>query len=96
MSKCTCEQWNQKARQTCDTAFHGACCKLCASRKLRRQVRELYRQSLPYMERFRQLAPEQKSKWVPVLYTIYLNLNMGQQFGEIDRIRSAMEKENTQ
>jgi len=66
------------------------------SRKLRRQVRELYRQSLPYMERFRQLAPEQKSKWVPVLYTIYLNLNMGQQFGEIDRIRSAMEKENTQ
>ena len=66
------------------------------SRKLRRQVRELYSQSLPYMERFRQLAPEQKSKWVPVLYTIYLNLNMGQQFGEIDRIRSAMEKENTQ
>ena len=48
------------------------------------------------MEKFRQLAPEQKSKWVPVLYTIYLNLNMGQQFGEIDRIRSAMEKEKTQ
>ena len=66
------------------------------SRKLRRQVRELYSQSLPYMEKFRQLAPEQKSKWVPVLYTIYLNLNMGQQFGEIDRIRSAMEKEKTQ
>lgn len=64
-----------------------------SSRRLRSQVRELYKESLPYMEKFRQLAPEQQSKWVPVLYTIYLNLNMGPQFGEIDRLRSAMGKE---
>ena len=38
------------------------------------------------MERYRQLAPDQKQKWAPVLYTIYLNLNMGKEFDEIDRL----------
>jgi hypothetical protein len=39
------------------------------------------------MERYRQMAPEQKAKWLPALYTIYLNLNMGKEFEEIDRLR---------
>ncbi len=38
------------------------------------------------MERYRKLAPQQKQKWGPALYRIYLNLNMGKQFDEIDRL----------
>ena len=38
------------------------------------------------MEHYRQLMPAEKDKWAPVLYRIYLNLNMGKQFDEIDRI----------
>ena len=43
--------------------------------------------SRPSIERFRLLAPDQKDKWMPLLYTIYLNLNMGKEFDEINRIR---------
>ena len=38
------------------------------------------------MERYRELAPEELRKWGPALYRIYLNLNMGRQFDEIDRM----------
>ena len=38
------------------------------------------------MERYRELAPEQKDKWMAALYNIYLNLNMGTEFEEIDRM----------
>lgn len=52
----------------------------------RKRITEYYTKSRPYMERYRQLAPDQKQKWAPVLYTIYLNLNMGREFDEIDRL----------
>ncbi len=45
-----------------------------------------YQSALPYMERYRQLMPAEQQKWGPVLYRIYLNLNMGRQFDEIDRL----------
>lgn len=51
----------------------------------KKQVRSMYSLARPYMERYRQLAPQQKQKWGPALYRIYLNLNMGKQFDEIDR-----------
>jgi hypothetical protein len=38
------------------------------------------------MEHYRQLAPNEMNKWGPALYRIYLNLNMGRQFDEIDRL----------
>lgn len=50
----------------------------------KKQVRSMYSLARPYMERYRQLAPQQKQKWGPALYRIYLNLNMGKQFDEID------------
>ncbi len=56
-------------------------------RKNRRAANEMYAKARPYMERYRQMAPEQKAKWLPALYTIYLNLNMGKEFEEIDRLR---------
>lgn len=56
------------------------------SRKKRRTMQELYGKSKPFMEQFRALAPDQQSKWVPALYNIYLNLNMGKEFDEIDSL----------
>ena len=38
------------------------------------------------MERYRLLKPEEKDKWAAALYNIYLNLNMGREFQEIDRM----------
>ena len=56
-------------------------------RKNRRATNEMYEKARPYIEKYRQMAPEQKAKWLPALYTIYLNLNMGKEFEEIDRLR---------
>ena len=54
--------------------------------KEKKQLRRLYQKARPYMERYRQLAPDQKDKWGPALYRIYFNLNLGRQFDEIDRL----------
>ena len=45
-----------------------------------------YQKARTYMEYYRLLMPEEKRKWAPVLYRIYLNLNLGRQFDEIDKI----------
>ena len=54
--------------------------------KQRKEIRKLYRQALPYMERYRALAPQEKDRWAAALYNIYLKLNMGKEFEEIDRL----------
>ena len=50
------------------------------------KIREFYIKARPYMEAYRKLAPNEKKKWAPALYRIYLNLNMGKQFEEIDHL----------
>ena len=50
------------------------------------QILELYRKAMPYLEKYRAMAPDQKDKWALPLYTIFLNLNMGKQFDEIDKL----------
>ena len=55
-------------------------------RQSRRLVKDFYKKSMPYMERYRELAPEEKDKWAAALYNIYLQLNMGKQFEEIDKL----------
>ena len=55
-------------------------------KKDKKQVRTLYQQACRHMERYRQLMPAEQMKWAPVLYRIYLNLNMGRQFDEIDKL----------
>lgn len=57
-------------------------------RKRRKAANEMYEKARPYMEKYRAMAPEQRAKWLPALYTIYLNLNMGKEFDEIDKLRS--------
>ena len=52
----------------------------------KKALRRVYQQARQYMERYRELAPREQRKWAPALYRIYLNLNMGRQFDEIDRL----------
>lgn len=67
------------------TAYLNKALKLNPLRE-KKQLRTTYLKARPYMERYRLLAPGQKEKWGPALYRIYLNLNMGKQFDEIDRL----------
>lgn len=54
--------------------------------KRRSNILACYRKAMPYLQKFRALAPEQKDRWALPLYTVYLNLNMGKEFDEIDKI----------
>ena len=67
------------------TAYLNKALKLHPLRE-KKQLRQTYQKARPYMERYRQLAPDQKGKWGPALYRIYLNLNLGKQFDEIDQL----------
>ena len=52
----------------------------------RQQVLSYYKEALPYLEKYRNLCPNNADKWAMPLYSIYLNLNMGKQFDEIDEL----------
>lgn len=54
--------------------------------KEKKLVKQAYQKACPYMEHYRKLMPKEQAKWGPVLYRIYLNLNMGKQFDEIDKL----------
>lgn len=56
------------------------------SRKYKKQIKKMYEKAKPYMEKYREMAPDEKDKWAPALYRIYFNLNMGKQFDEIDKL----------
>ena len=45
-----------------------------------------YAEARPYIERYRLAMPEEKNRWAPLLYRIYLSLNMGKKFEEIEKI----------
>lgn len=47
---------------------------------------DLYRQARPCMEKVRRLQPEKTDRWATPLYRIYLNLNLGDEFTEIDHL----------
>jgi len=57
-----------------------------ATRKQRKVNKSNYQKAKTYMERYRKMKPDEQQKWAPALYRIYLNLNMGKQFDEIDRL----------
>lgn len=52
----------------------------------KKTIKSFYEKSLPYMEKYRELMPKEKDKWAAALYNIYLQLNMGKQFEEIDKL----------
>lgn len=55
-------------------------------RKKREEVNAFYEKAMPYIETYRTLRPRRKKQWAPMLYTIYLNLNKGEKFDEIDNL----------
>ncbi len=57
-----------------------------ATAKQRAAATAYYAEARPYMEKYRSLRPDRKDKWALPLYTIYLNLNMGKEFDEIDKL----------
>lgn len=58
-------------------------------KKDRQTLQELYRCAQRPMEQVRQLTPDDSSRWALPLYRIYLNLNMGKQFAEMEKILNA-------
>ena len=56
------------------------------SRKVKEQVEANYKKALPYLVKYREMEPKEQCKWAFPLYTIYLNLNMGKEFDEIDKV----------
>lgn len=56
------------------------------SRKRREEIEGYYSKALPYLEKYRQMEPREQEKWSLPLYTIYLNLNKGKEFDEIDKL----------
>jgi hypothetical protein len=56
------------------------------SLKYRNRILTFYRKALPYLEKYRALEPNSQTRWGVPLYTIYLNLNMGKEFDEIDHL----------
>ena len=64
---------------TMDKAVHQS-----ASRK--KVIHNYYREAMPYLETYRKMREDKVDTWGLPLYTIYLNLNMGKQFDEIDKL----------
>lgn len=66
----------------------NACTDLTDPRCLRDReiLRSLYQLAKQPLEKVRELAPEDSSRWAAPLYRIYLHLNMGKEFDEMDRI----------
>ena len=54
--------------------------------KNKSKIGSLYTKALGYLEEYRKREPQDKDKWAVALYTIYLNLNMGKEFEEIDKL----------
>lgn len=51
-----------------------------------RQVHDYYEAARPYLEHYREAYPDRVRKWGPLLYRVYLNLNMGDAFDEVDSL----------
>lgn len=56
------------------------------NRQKRSEVNKLYELALPYLEKYRSLRSRAQHKWAPMLYSVYLNLNKGEEFEEIERL----------
>ncbi len=50
------------------------------------QAIAIYKKALPFMETYKKMKPEDSDRWANPLYHIYLILNMGNQFQEIDKL----------
>ena len=58
-------------------------------REDRKTLQELYRNAKEPMEQVRKLTPDDSKRWASPLYRIYLYLNMGAEFAEMEKILNA-------
>lgn len=58
---------------------------------VRKKIHNYYEKAMVYLEKYRSLYPERKRRWLHPLYIIYLNLNQGEKFDEINAL---MNEEN--
>lgn len=63
--------------------------------KEKKKANALFGQSLPYMEQYKKMRPDDTARWAAPLYRIYLSLNMGKQFEEMDSLLKKVETEKT-
>ncbi len=56
------------------------------SSQRKKEILQYYREAMPYLETYRKMREDRIDNWGLPLYTIYLNLNMGKQFDEIDKL----------
>lgn len=56
------------------------------SAKQKNRIMACYKEAMPYLETYRQMQPKNIEAWGLPLYTIYLNLNLGKKFDEIDQL----------
>ncbi len=61
-------------------------------RQDRERMQSLYREARQPSEDLRRLRPDAVNSWAPLLYRVYLNLNMGEEFSEIENILKANNK----
>lgn len=61
-------------------------CNSALSCKSQQEAIECYRKALPLLEEVRKQWPDAIDKWGICLYRIYLNLNMGVEFDEMDEL----------
>lgn len=66
--------------------------KLVEIRNIKREEDKLMRNALPYLEHYRKLNPSLVEWWGRPLYNIYLALNMGDKFEEVERLIDNAEK----
>ncbi|MGN0234609.1 MAG: hypothetical protein ACI4B5_09335 [Bacteroidaceae bacterium] len=52
----------------------------------RKAIQELYAHAMPCIEKVRELQPDMVDRWGSPLYRIYLNLNKGKEFDEVDKL----------
>lgn len=57
-----------------------------AYRKALAEQQRLYLLAEPELETYRRMAPQAKQQWAPLLYKVYLALNRGKKFAEIEAL----------
>ena len=62
------------------------------SHKTHQEIDGLYKSAMPYLQKYRTMVPDMQDQWALPLYTIYLNLNMGKEFDEIDKLLNQKKK----
>lgn len=55
-------------------------------RQRQKDAQKWYRKCRPYMEKYRELNPTKHDSWRSILYDVYLNLNMGKEFEEMQKL----------